>query len=79
MGKLISEKYRTVDVLMVDDIQFIIGKDSTQEEFFHTFNVLHSAVRSTLFSLVKAMILLNAPSNSLMLDLILVAIYLIIS
>ncbi|MCR5460497.1 MAG: chromosomal replication initiator protein DnaA [Acetatifactor sp.] len=49
MTKL-REKYRTVDVLMVDDVQFIIGKESTQEEFFNTFNVLHAAGKQIILS-----------------------------
>ena len=49
-SKEFNNKYRNIDVLIIDDIQFLVGADKTQEEFFHTFNYLHSKNKQIIIS-----------------------------
>ncbi len=49
-GEVFRKKYRTIDLLIIDDIQFLFGREKTQEEFFHTFNTLHDHQKQIIIS-----------------------------
>ena len=59
-----KEQLRSVDVLMIDDLQFLIGKDNTQEEFFHTFNALVDAGKQIVVSADKSPSDLSGPGGT---------------
>ncbi|MFH1412919.1 MAG: chromosomal replication initiator protein DnaA [bacterium] len=65
-AKFLKEKYRSIDLLLIDDIQFMGGKDGTQEEFFHTFNELHQANKQIVVTCDRPLKTIPALENRLL-------------